>query len=101
MDAVTLSTTTTTSSVVFALPTRASQVTYQYFFGSGNPSAVTVNVKTSLDNSNFNIVESKTTVGGDSGTFYTSAPFIKVDVTGVTSTTGSTITTMIIPKVMT
>lgn len=79
----------------FALPARASQLTWQTSFGSA-PVSITILIETSLDNSNWATVAITTAVAGETGTLNTSAIFIRSKITS--SSGGSGVTVQLVAK---
>lgn len=82
-------TVTTSNGTTFALPANASQITWQTSFAS-NPASITVQIQTSLDNTNWFVVATSSVVAGDGGTFYSSAKFIRCAITASSGGTGIT-----------
>jgi len=85
----------TGDSTAFALPARATQITWQTSFSSA-PASITVQIKTSNDGLTYTTVDSSTVVGGESKTFVTSALFIKARINAISG--GSGITVSVVPK---
>jgi hypothetical protein len=77
--------------VVFALPVVATQFTWQTSF-VGTPSAVSIQILTSLDNITFSVVDSSTNTAGESKTVNSSAAFIKAKIVSITGGTAVTVT---------
>lgn len=79
----------------FALPYLATQVQWTSLFGS-NPSAVSISIQTSLDNSVWNTVVTTTTTTGATGNFLTSALFIRAKINSITD--GGDVTVELVAK---
>ena len=73
-----------------ALLPRANLITWQTYFGT-NPSAVTIQIQTSNDDTNWFTTASSTTVAGEVGTFQTSAKFIRARINAITDGVGVTV----------
>jgi len=82
-------------SSAFALPARATQITWQTIFGTA-PASITVQIKTSNDGLTYTTVDSSTVVGGESKTFVTSALFVKARINAISG--GANITVTVVPK---
>lgn len=78
-----------------ALPANASQITWQISY-SVAPASVTVLIQTSLDNVNWFVVATSTSVNINGGTIYNSAKFIRCAITA--SSGGSGITCSFVAK---
>lgn len=82
--------------VIFALPARATQLTWQSSFGSA-PASITLQLKTSDDGVTYNVVDTSTVVGGESRTVSTSARFVLVRINAISG--GTLITVQLLAKV--
>ena len=80
---------------VFALPAQAVLVTWQTSFGSA-PVAINIIIETSLDNVSWSTVATTTATGGATGSFNTSAVFIRASI--VSHTNGDTVTVQLVSK---
>jgi len=79
----------------FALPSRSCLVSWQFWFGT-DPDAVSIQILTSLDGTNFNVTDSDTTAAGTLKTFQTSAKFIRARIDSITS--GDKVSLIVIAK---
>jgi hypothetical protein len=80
---------------VYALPAQAVLVTWQTSFGSA-PVAINIIIETSLDNVSWSTVATTTDTGGETGSFNTSAIFIRSSI--VSHTGGDTVTVQLVSK---
>lgn len=85
----------TGNSTAYSLPASATQVTAQTIFGTA-PASITVQIQTSLDNSNWTTVASSTNVNGETLTFNTSALYIRARINAISG--GDAITVIVVPK---
>src|SRR5438445_89364 len=86
----------TGNSSAFSLPARATQTTWQTSFSSA-PASITVQLQTSLDNLNWNTIDTSTSTTGEDRTIATSALFVRARINAVSG--GSGITVSLICKV--
>lgn len=78
------------NSAPFATPANASVFTWQVSFGS-NPSAVSVLIQGSNDNSSWNTVDTSTSTTGEIRTFTSSALFLRARIASITGGSGITV----------
>lgn len=78
-----------------ALLPRACLVTWQTYYGTA-PASITVQIQTSNDGTNFFTTASSTAVGGEIGSFQTSAKFIRARINAISG--GDDITVEVIAK---
>jgi len=86
---------TSGNGTTFALPGNASQITWQVSY-SVAPASITIQIQTSLDNTNWFSVATTSSIATDGGTIYSSAGFIRCSITA--SSGGSGITCGLIAK---
>ena len=80
----------TGNSSAFSLPARASQITWQTSFGSA-PASITIQLQTSLDNLNWNTIDTSTSTVGENRTIATSALFMRARINAVSGGSGITV----------
>jgi hypothetical protein len=73
----------TTTSDIRAMPARASLLTWQTVFGT-NPDAINIVIEASLDNDNWDIIDTSTDVSGEIRSIATGAPFIRARIVSIT-----------------
>jgi len=85
-------------SSVFALPANATVVEWQTVFGEA-PDAIDIDILTSTNGVDFEVIETTTDVSGETGNFVTAAVFVQAIINSVTG--GTTTTVILVPKQVT
>lgn len=88
--------TTPATGTTYALPSITLSCTWQTIYTVA-PASITVQLKTSNDNSSFSIVDTSTTVGGEIRTINTSARFIQARINASSGGSGATVTINCLP----
>jgi len=76
----------------FALPSRATQVTWQTVYGTA-PASITIQLQISMDGTNWSTVDSSTNVNGEAKTVQFNAPFVRGNISAITG--GTTVSLLI------
>ncbi len=87
----------THTSAAFALPSVATQITWQTIFDSA-PSSVTILIETSLDNITWSTSDTSTATAGAIRTFNSSALFVRARISAISAGGATQVTVIIVAK---